>query len=103
MANLNLAIPGVMFIWGIAVAAMTWLRSRATPDVAGVLVASWQMITIAATLLRRSIVATDGLDMFDYVAMAPSMLFNVMMAAAFWGYMREGRRPNLFYRRRVRL
>jgi len=60
------------------------------------------IFAIAATLLRRGIVATDGLDMFDYVAMAPSVLFNVMMAAAFWGYM-QGRRPNLFYRRRVRL
>jgi hypothetical protein len=55
-------------------------------------------------LLTLMVVSSPhGLDMFDYVGMAPSVLFNVMLAAAFWGYMRESRRPNLFYRRRVRL
>src|SRR5439155_1264720 len=47
--------------------------------------------------------ATEGLHVIDYLQMAPYILFNVMIAAAFCGYMREGRRPNLFYRRRVRI
>jgi hypothetical protein len=33
----------------------------------------------------------------------PHMVLSLVAAAAFWAYMREGRRPNLYFRRRVRV
>jgi hypothetical protein len=101
--NLNLAVPALMFVWGIVVTAMTSLRARTTPDVASALIVVWLIVAMTLNVLRRSVAATYGLNAFDYVDMAPYILFNIMIAAAFCGYMLEGRRPNLFYRRRVRV
>jgi hypothetical protein len=101
--NLNLAVPALMFVFGVAVTAMTWLRARATPNVAGALVATWVAIAMIVNVLKRMVVATEGFDIFDCLQMAPTILFNIMMAVGFWGYMQQGRRPNLFYRRRVRV
>ena len=101
--NLNLAVPALMFAWGGGVTAMTLLRARATPDVASALIAVWAIVAMTLNVLKRAVTATEGLNVIDYLQMAPYILFNVMIAAAFCGYMREGRRPNLFYRRRVRI
>ena len=101
--NLNLAVPALIFAWGGVVTAMTLLRARGTPDVASALIAVWAIVAVTLNVLKRAVTATDGLDVIDYLQMAPHILFNVMIAAAFCGYMREGRRPNLFYRRRVRI
>jgi hypothetical protein len=101
--NLNLAVPALMFVWGLAVTVMTMLRARATPYVASMLIAVWPIVTMTVNVLKRSITATEGLDVFDFLQMAPYILFNIMIAAAFCGYMLEGRRPNMFYRRRVRI
>jgi hypothetical protein len=35
---LNMVVPALMFIFGAVVTTMTWLRARATPDVACALV-----------------------------------------------------------------
>jgi hypothetical protein len=32
----------------------------------------------------------------------PSMLLEIALVAAFWGYMSERRRPNIYFRKRVR-
>jgi hypothetical protein len=101
--NLNLAVPALMFLWGLAVTVMTMQRARATPYVASALIAAWLIVTMTVNVLKRSITATEGLEVFDFLQMAPYILFNIMIAAAFCGYMLEGRRPNLFYRRRVRI
>jgi hypothetical protein len=41
--------------------------------------------------------------MFALLQMTPYVLFNVIITAAFWGYMQDGRWPNIYYRRRVRM
>ena len=33
----------------------------------------------------------------------PHMVLNLVAAVAFWAYMREGRRPNLYFRGRLRV
>jgi hypothetical protein len=101
--NLNLAVPALMFIWGSVVTAMSLVRARATPSAASALIAAWLVVAMTVTVLKRMVTATDGLNLIDYLQMAPNILFNVMIAAAFCGYMLEGRRPNLFYRRRIRI
>jgi hypothetical protein len=50
----------------------------------------------------RVIIAQGAFDPGSQMMLLPNSLFDIVLAAAFWGYMHEGCRPDLFFLKRVR-
>lgn len=91
-----------MVIWALVFIAMTMMRSAATPKVASVLMVLWVIMAMGGNALVRHVNLPNGLDTFTLLSMMPYILFNIIVTAAFWGYMQDGRQPNIYYRKRVR-
>jgi hypothetical protein len=68
-----------------------------------VLIALWAVLATGAPLESRLVMAGYQVDWLSLAYLFPTLALNVMIAAAFWGYMCEGRRPNLYFKRRVRM
>lgn len=91
-----------MVVWAAVFVVMTLMRAPSTPKVASVLMVIWVILAMTGNAMLRHVGLTNGLDMFTILQMTPYILFNVIITAAFWGYMQDGRWPNIYYVRRVR-
>ncbi len=81
---------GFIALWSGAFVIMTWQRVRSTP--------TWSSIGIVVWVLYRFAVAIAGGYGWP---LAVDSLGELVMAAAFCGYMAAGVRPNAYYRRRL--
>ncbi len=93
----------VLLIWAATFVAVTLLRARSGPTIASLLFA---VAALAGPVGQCAITLTfvgvgDGL--VSVGAQLPHMMLNVAAAIAFGAYMRDGRRPNLYFRRRVQV
>jgi hypothetical protein len=91
-----------LLTWAAIFVAATLLRARSGPLVTAILFAV-AAVTAPVGQCAISLVFVgipDGL--YSIGAQLPHMMLNVTAAVAFWAYMQEGRRPNLYFRRRVR-
>jgi hypothetical protein len=92
-----------LVVWATIFIAVTLARARSGPAVAAV------AFTIAALVApvgqcAMAIAAIGGTGgIFAAAAQLPHMVLNLVAAVAFWAYLHEGRRPNLYFRRRVRV
>jgi hypothetical protein len=91
-----------LLVWAATFAVVTLLRVRQGPIIASLL------FTVAALAgpAGQSAVAIKFMGLADglasLAAQLPHLMLNVVAAIAFWAYMHDGRRPNLYFRRRVR-
>jgi hypothetical protein len=96
-------IPEVMFlVWAFVFAIMTMGRRPSTPMVAGALMMIWAMMSIGTQIIVRYVIANNSLEFGSQATLLPYVLIEIVLVAAFCGYMSEGRRPNIYFRRRVR-
>lgn len=96
-------IPQATFtVWAFAFAVMTMGRRPSTPKVASVLMVIWAATSIGAQIGTRYLIAQSNFDLINQASLLPYVLIEIILVAAFCGYMADGRRPNIYYRRRVR-
>jgi hypothetical protein len=102
VTRLSLGPQILMMVWAVAFAAMTMARSPSTPKVASILIAIWALAAIASQIAVRMVIAQGTFDPGSQATLVPYVLFDIVIASAFWGYMHEGRRPNVYFRKRMR-
>jgi hypothetical protein len=96
-------IPQAMFaVFAFTFVVMTMGRRPSTPAVASVLMVMWAATSIGAQIGTRYLIAQSNFDPMSQLSLLPYVLLEIVMVAAFCGYMTDGRRPNVYYRRRVR-
>ena len=96
-------IPQAMFaIWAFAFAVMTMGRRPSTPSVASVLMVMWAATSIGAQIGTRRLIAQGGFDPISQLSLLPYVFIEIVLVAAFCGYMADGRRPNIYFLKRVR-
>lgn len=91
-----------LLVWAATFAAVTLLRVRSGPTVASLLFAIAALVGPAGqcAIAIKFMGAADGLA--SLAAQLPHFMLNVVAAIAFWAHMHDGRRPNLYFRRRIR-
>ena len=96
-------VPQVMlFVWGFTFAVMTMARKPSTPKVASTMIVIWAALSISAQIATRYVIAQNSFIFSSQATLLPYIVFEIALAAAFWGYMSDGRRPNVYFRKRVR-
>lgn len=101
--RLSMGPLAAIWIWAIVFVAMTAGRAPAAPRVTSVLFVLVVVLKAATQIAIRIVVARGGgIGFGDAFQMLPYLCMDVVVAAALWGYLHDGRRPNVYYRRRVR-
>ena len=96
-------IPQAMFaVFAFAFVVMTLARRPSTPAVASVLMVMWAATSIGAQIGTRYLIAQSNFDPLSQASLLPYIFLEIVLVAAFCGYMADGRRPNVYYLRRVR-
>ena len=101
IARLQAIQQALFAVWAFVFVAMTLMRRSSTPIVASVLMAIWAVSWIAAEIATQYLSATSGFDLISQIPLLPQILIEIVLVAAFCGYMSEGRRPNVYFRKRV--
>jgi hypothetical protein len=101
IARLQAIQQALFALWAFVFVAMTLMRRPSTPIVASVLMVIWAASWIAAEIATQYLSATSGFDLISQAALLPQVLIEVVLVAAFCGYMSDGRRPNMYFRKRV--
>lgn len=102
IATISMIPQAVFFIWSFVFAVMTMGRNPSTPKVASVLMVLWAVSAIGAAVGARYLIAQSNFDLVSQASLVPFVLLQVVLVSAFCGYMSEGRRPNIYFRKRVR-
>lgn len=102
------SIP-VLFLmaWAIGFWILTMMRSPAGPTFAATGLVAWIGVRLLIAIVGQFWVASrysggSGLILQSVLPMLLSFIGEAMLAAGFWVYMRDGERPNGYYRRLVR-
>lgn len=101
IARLQAIQQALFALWAIVFVAMTLMRRSSTPIVASALMVIWAVSWIAAEIATQYLSAPNGFDLISQAALLPQILIEVVLVAAFSGYMSDGRRPNVYFRKRV--
>jgi hypothetical protein len=102
VTRLSLIPQAIMLLWAAIFVAMTMARSASTPRVASIMIAIWAASAIGSQVAVRVVIAQGAFDPGSQATLLPYILFDIILASAFWGYMSEGRWPNIYFRKRVR-
>lgn len=102
VTRISLVPQAMLFVWGFTFAIMTMARRPSTPRIASVMIAIWVVLSIGAQIATRFVIAQNSFILGSQATLLPYILFEIALVAAFWGYMSEGRRPNVYFRKRVR-
>jgi hypothetical protein len=92
-----------LLAWAATFVAVTLFRTRSGATIAAV---AFAVCALIGPLGQFAIIVTLAGDVGGIVQAAtqlPHTVLNLVAAVAFWAYMREARRPNLYFRRRVRV
>lgn len=101
VTRISLVPQSMLFVWACTFATMTMARKPSTPRVASAMIAVWAALSIGAQISTRYVIAQNSFIIGSQATLLPYILFEIALAAAFWGYMSEGRRPNVYFRKRV--
>ncbi|MGE3648375.1 MAG: hypothetical protein AB7G10_08580 [Reyranellaceae bacterium] len=102
------AIPTVyLVLWALIFTIMTMVRAPATPGLAATGLAIWLglrlVIAIAGQVLLLSRYSGGPAILLQTVLpIVLSIIGDVILTVGFWVYMRDGARPNAYYRRLIR-
>jgi len=88
-------------VWAFVFVVMTLMRRPSTPTVASVLMVIWALSLIGAEVTTQYLNVTRGFDPTGPLWALPLILLVVAVAWAFCRYMSVGRRPNVYFRKRV--
>ena len=102
VAGVAMIPQATFFVWACVFAVMTISRRPSTPKVASVLIVIWALTSISAQVATRYVIAQNSFVLGSQASLLPYILLEVVLVAAFWGYMSEGRRPNIYFLKRVR-
>lgn len=100
--RLMLAPQAAMFVWAIAFVVTTLARLRSGPQITSALMIIWAIVEVFCAFALRHLNPPSGLTVAALGTTLPYALFEILLAAAYCGYMLDGRRPNIYYRRRGR-
>jgi hypothetical protein len=62
----------------------------------------WAATSIGAQIAARYVITQNSFVLGSQATLLPYVLLEIVLVAAFCGYMSEGRRPNIYFRKRVR-
>jgi hypothetical protein len=102
IAGIAMIPQAVFFVWACVFAIMTIGRRAATPKVASVLMVIWALTSVGAQIATRFVIAQNSFVLGSQASLLPYILLEIILVGAFWGYMGEGRRPNIYFLKRVR-
>ena len=95
-------IPQVVFFaWACVFVIMTPGRSPSTPIAASAMIAIWALTSAAVQMITRYVIAHNTFDLASQATLLHHLVIEVVLVAAFCGYMSGGHRPNVYFRRRV--
>jgi hypothetical protein len=93
----------MLMVWAVIFIIVTLMRARSGPTIAAVPFVIAAMVgPVGQCAMAVALIGGTG-GLFSAAAQLPHLVLNLVAAVAFWAYMREGRRPNLYFRRRVRV
>ena len=96
-----------LMAWSLVFVIMTLGRLRSTPTVASFGIVLWALLRVVVAYVYQASAgaAATGIPLGEGLVrdwpFAVTVLGEIVLAAAFCGYMASGRRPNIYYRRRV--
>jgi hypothetical protein len=92
-----------LMAWAAIFIVVTLMRARPGPTIAAVPFAIAALIgPVGQCAMAIALIGGTG-GLIAAAAQLPHIVLNLVAAVAFWAYLREGRRPNLYFRRRVRV
>ena len=96
-----------LMIWALMFSIMTVMRSAAAPSAASVGLAVWLGLRLAVGIAGQIWITSrynsgPGLVLQAILPIMLGIVGDTILAAGFWVYMREGVRPNGYYRGLVR-
>jgi hypothetical protein len=92
-----------LLVWAVIFIAVTLARVRSGPTIAAVAFAAAALVGPAGQCVSAIVIIGGTGGIFAAGSQLPHMVLNLVAAVAFWAYMREGRRPNLYFRGRLRV
>ncbi|MDI4664151.1 hypothetical protein K9U40_07375 [Xanthobacter autotrophicus] len=86
-----------LFAWAATLVVLTVAKARIA-----LTLLPWMLATVVAAsaygqFAIRDAISPDGADLGAFAALMPGLLAQAAGAAAFFGYFREGRRPQAYY------
>ncbi|MBX3502936.1 MAG: hypothetical protein KF889_26115 [Alphaproteobacteria bacterium] len=103
------AVPMLfLLLWALAFSLMTLVRSPFTPSFAAGGLIGWVGVRLVIGIIGQFWIASrysgdgGGLVLQSVLPMLLAFVGEIMLVAGFWIYMRDGDRPNGYYRRLVR-
>jgi hypothetical protein len=102
VAGIAMVPQALFFVWACVFAIMTMGRRASTPKVASILIVAWALTSIGAQIATRYVIAQGSFVLGQQASLLPYILLEIVLVAAFCGYMSEGRRPNVYFLKRVR-
>lgn len=89
----------VLFAFAVAMVGLTVARSRLALTVLPWMLVLWVAASVYSQFAIRNALTPGGADLGAFAGLLPALLAQGIGVAAFFGYFREGRRPQAFYRR----
>jgi hypothetical protein len=89
--------------WAAVFVVATLLRWRSGATIAAVLFAICVLLSPVNQILRMAILIGGSDGLITALVQVPHLIVAFVAAVAYWSYMRDGRRPNLYFGRRVRV
>jgi len=88
--------------WAILFVIATLFRLRAVATLAAVVFAICMLLSPIAQILLTTSAAREN-TFFILASLSPRVVVGLVAGVAYWAYMRDGHRPNLYFARRVRI
>ncbi|BAT60074.1 hypothetical protein GJW-30_1_02609 [Variibacter gotjawalensis] len=98
----GLAVVLSTFLWGLGCFVSILTRASHGPIAIAGLTGLWALTAIGAQFVNAYAI-TGGTDPAAYLPHLPNALFHLAIAAGVCGYVLDGFRPNLYFRRRIRV
>jgi hypothetical protein len=92
-----------LLAWAATFVVVTLARARSGPGAAATAFAIATTIGPLGQCALIIMFAGEASGILAATAQLPYLVLNLVAAVAFWAYMSEGRRPNLYFRRRLRV
>jgi hypothetical protein len=90
-------------VWAAIFVVVTLARARSGPSLAAVPFAIAALVgPVGQCAMAIAVIGGTG-GIISAAMQLPHVVLSLVAAVAFWAYMREGCRPNLYFRRRVRV
>jgi len=93
-----------LILWAAAFIAATLTRAAWGPLLASVLFAICMLLGPLSTMTLLAAFAPGSAEaLASTLTLVPNLILHLAAAVGFWAYMRDGARPNIYFRRQVRV